>query len=471
MNNYLHTRTLQILTVAIFFLGSCSYCHALNVDSIGEPSQEDTSQDSQQNSSPDNVQSLAQDPSERPIQPKDKVSIEVNGEKDLSGVFTVGPDGEIEYPLLGAVHVDGLSPADIKKFLRDNLGKSYLTDPEIEVTVNRASENVASSESPTPSVSPKSSDRKDVIDKLKNLKVDSNGQIKNNRSKLAAIKAILNKDTAGNKDVINNPISPEVSLAGNSDNGIIDVGDKLNVQVLKEPDLSGLFNVNSSGKVNFPLIGEVQAQSLSLDEFKQSLFDRLNKEYVKNPQIEVTFSENPNKSVSILGQVNRPGNYVLTHQLTLLKLLSQIGGFVPNAATKSVRIVREGENRKKETQEVNVDDIIQGKAEDVFLKAGDIIFVDFQIQKNITKNYITILGQIAKPGNYAYTTNITLIRLVGEAGGFTATASMDHVKIIRKTSDGKKHTFFVNASSILSGRSDDVELEEGDLIVVPESFF
>jgi polysaccharide export outer membrane protein len=255
---------------------------------------------------------------------------------------------------------------------------------------------------------------------------------------------------------------------------IVDIGDKLNIQVYKEPDISGVFTVNSSGKIGYPLIGEIYAQSLSLDELKQFLFDKLNEKYVSNPQIEITITESPNKSVSVLGQVTKPGNYILTHHLTLLKLISQNGGFTPDASTKTVRIVRSREDGKKETLEVNVDKVIQGLDQDLALKSGDIIFVDFQnkeeAKKEVLKNYITLLGQVSKPGNYFFSSKLTLIRLVGEAGGFTPVAATNRLKIIRQTKEGKQVSFMVDAASIMNG-SKDVELMEGDLIIVPESFF
>jgi polysaccharide export outer membrane protein len=220
-------------------------------------------------------------------------------------------------------------------------------------------------------------------------------------------------------------------------------------------------------------LGEIYVQSLSLDEFKQFLYDNMNEKYVKNPQIEVTIADSPNKSVSVLGQVTKPGNYILTHGLTLLKLISQNGGFTTDADTKMVRLVRSREDGKRETIEVNMDQVIQGKAQDLPLKPGDIIFVDFQSKeskKETLVKYITVFGQIARPGNYFFSPNLTLIRLIGEAGGFTSIAATDRVKIIRHSKEGKQLSFVVNAANIMSGAKD-VDVAEGDLIVVPESYF
>jgi len=369
---------------------------------------------------------------------KDQLNIQVTGEKELSGIFTVSEDGDISYPLLGSVYVQSLTLSEIQEFLTNSLKKGYLLSPDVHVIFFAAP--------PKPVLAPET------------VKIEPT--------------PIIYKTTP--TPVVLPVVKTEAVGPPNSDADIIDVGDKLNIRVYKEPDLSGVFNVTASGKINYPILGEVYARSLSLDELKQFFFNKLNGTYVKNPQIEITIAESPTKSVSVLGQVTKPGNYILTHQLTILRLISQNGGFAPEAATSIVRIVRSHKDGKKETVKVNIDKVIQGEAEDVLLVPGDIIFVDSrskgQGKNEVSKNYITLLGQVGRPGNYFFNPNLTLISLIGEAGGFTAVAATGRVKIIRRSSAGKKNSFTVDAGNIMNGGKD-VEIEEGDLIIVPESYF
>ncbi len=399
------------------------------------------------------------------IQPQDKLNIQVAGENDLCGVFVVGPQGDINYPLLGAVYIQGLSLGEVKDFLTDSLGKKYLVNPRVQVTFSEMPQRSISEKSLPASV-PTVPSIQDVLAKVQNTKSDNSQDLKSEimsmitPSPATKAESLMNYSDAG---------------ATSFDSDIIDTGDKLNIQVYKEPDLSGVFSVNSSGKINYPLLGEVYAQSLSLEELKQFLYDKLNEKYVTNPQIEITITESSTKSVSMLGQINKPGNYILTHHLTLLKLISQNGGFTPDASTKNVRIVRTNGDGKKETLEVDVDKVIQGLADDVILRSGDIIFVDFrskeEVKKEVAKNYITLLGQVAKPGNYFYSPKLTLIRLIGEAGGFSPSAATNRIKIVRNGKDGKQQILFVDAGRIMGGGVKDLEVEEGDLIIVPESYF
>jgi polysaccharide export outer membrane protein len=62
-------------------------------------------------------------------------------------------------------------------------------------------------------------------------------------------------------------------------------GDKLKIKVFDEPDLSGDFQIDEQGKIAFPLIGEIKASGLTLDQFRQSLIQQLQDGYIRTPRI------------------------------------------------------------------------------------------------------------------------------------------------------------------------------------------
>lgn len=248
---------------------------------------------------------------------------------------------------------------------------------------------------------------------------------------------------------------------------LIRPGDKLKIFVYREPDLTGVFPVNSLGTINYSMLGEMHVDGMSIEEFKDLLVRRLSEDYLVDPQVQVEFEESPNKSVSILGQVVKPGNYILSPNLTIVRLISQIGGFSLTAAPERVRLVRH-EREGKITMDVNVTRIMRGEADDVLLKPGDMIYVE---KEDSLTNTVSILGQVNRPGNYALTTDLTLVRLISEAGGFTPVAAPSNVKVVRKKEDGKDASFTVNAQKIIDGKQADIILEPKDLVVVGESFF
>jgi polysaccharide export outer membrane protein len=264
---------------------------------------------------------------------------------------------------------------------------------------------------------------------------------------------------------------------------VIQPGDKLNIQVYGEKELSNVFLVNTTGKINYPLVGEVQAAGLSLDGFKKFLVESLSRDYLTNPQVEVDFAESSSKSVSVLGQVPKPGNYALTPNMTLAKLIPQVGGFLPNADAQRVKISRSIREGQRQSIEVDSNAILNGTKPDIRLWPGDMLFVNVaqkqepmlsgpgpEPQKDV--HFVTILGQVKSPGNYSIDNEGTIITLLGRVGGFTPVAVSSRVRVVRKIGEGKTAKVFnVNVDAIMAGREQDFRLEPGDLIVVDESFF
>jgi polysaccharide export outer membrane protein len=253
----------------------------------------------------------------------------------------------------------------------------------------------------------------------------------------------------------------------------INAGDKLNIQVYREPDLTGVFAVSSAGKINYPLLGEIQAEGLTPEGLRVSLEKGLAKDYLVKPQVEVTFQESLSNSVTVVGEIEKPGNYILTPKTTLLKMIFQVGGAKIDPSRLHVKLIRTAGEEKKEFVKLNLEDIINGEQQDIALEPGDMIFVhslEVKEEKDF-KDIISILGQVRNSGNYQPAPDMTLIKLIAEAGGFTPVALTSHVKIVRFSKKGEETVFYVNAGKIMEGRAPDVPLEPGDLVVVSETFF
>ncbi|GEM_PF-1447531 len=155
----------------------------------------------------------------------------------------------------------------------------------------------------------------------------------------------------------------------------IRAGDKLNIQVYREKDLTGIFVVDNSGGISYPLLGVIDVQGKSLEELREYLKEELEKDYLTEAQVQVDFEQSLNKTISILGQVNSAGNYPYTPDMTIVRLVSKAGGFTAIAAPKHVQITRKTTDGKIKTFSVNVDAIMAGRAEDFPLEAGDLITV------------------------------------------------------------------------------------------------
>jgi len=108
------------------------------------------------------------------------------------------------------------------------------------------------------------------------------------------------------------------------------------------------------------------------------------------------------------------------------------------------------------------------------LKDGYLVnpYVRVVVDKFGTRN-ILILGYVGKPGAYKLPEdgNPTILKAIVESGGFTPMADPNGTRIIRTMSSGKKVTINPRIGDVINGRRQDVNLEAGDLIVVPERLF
>jgi protein involved in polysaccharide export with SLBB domain len=65
----------------------------------------------------------------------DSFEVRVFGEADLSGVYKVGSEGNITFPLIGILHVEGLDAQNAAKIIADKLRDGILRDPQVTVLI------------------------------------------------------------------------------------------------------------------------------------------------------------------------------------------------------------------------------------------------------------------------------------------------------------------------------------------------
>jgi polysaccharide export outer membrane protein len=119
---------------------------------------------------------------------------------------------------------------------------------------------------------------------------------------------------------------------------VVRSGDVLAIRIWPETQLGGEFPVEESGAVHLPFLGEVRAGDRSLDSLRAELRARY-AQALKTPVVSVT----PLFRVSVLGAVVRPGLYRIDPTQTLFDVVSQAGGFRPDANPDRLRVVRAGQ--------------------------------------------------------------------------------------------------------------------------------
>ena len=160
--------------------------------------------------------------------------------------------------------------------------------------------------------------------------------------------------------------------------------DLFEVHVFQQADLTGQFEVSPECTITYPLIGVLEVCGLSPPEIEKKIKDGLLDGYLKNPQVSVVIKEFRSKTLSVFGQVKKPGTLPYTVGMTVVEAISQAGGFNEMARKNAVNVTRVQHDKStksssKKSYTVPVDSIGQGTASNFYVRPGDVIFVPRRI--------------------------------------------------------------------------------------------
>jgi polysaccharide export outer membrane protein len=176
------------------------------------------------------------------------------------------------------------------------------------------------------------------------------------------------------------PVAPAVATAvvnvttNNPDSYILREGDTLRISFPGSPNLNTIQPIRTDGKINLPLVGEVQAAGLTPVGLQKNLIDLYAPQLTsKEVIVEVQSSSFP---VYVTGAVLRPGKIVSNHPLTALEAIMEAGGpDYTKANLKNVSVIRQEGNQTKNYL-LNLKRVMDGKVSQPFyMKPADIIFV------------------------------------------------------------------------------------------------
>jgi polysaccharide biosynthesis/export protein len=158
-----------------------------------------------------------------------------------------------------------------------------------------------------------------------------------------------------------NPPADVTPVTGSQDE--LQSGDLVRLKIWREPDLSGDFIVDESGKVVLPKLGPVEVSGLAPDSVKHWVHASFS-EYLRNPSIEVVVL----RRINVLGAVRAPGLYPVDPTMTVADVLALAGGTSPDAKGDRVRLLRQG-------QTVLVRVSQSARLTDTPLRSGDQLYV------------------------------------------------------------------------------------------------
>lgn len=235
-------------------------------------------------------------------------------------------------------------------------------------------------------------------------------------------------------------------------------GDVLEVSVWGVPEMSRTVTVRPDGKITLPAVGDVVADGTVPMELSRHIA-KVIEDYVKQPVVTVSVQQIRNNRVYVIGgSVSRV--FDMTNQMTLLKLLSELGDF----SRADLRRAYLSRNNEK----INTDFFALyfggDLSQDVAIQAEDIIY----IPSNLT-NIVYVLGAVNNPQPIQYVEGMRALDAVLGAGGFSDFARENSVSIIREGGE----RINIDLRKVRQGRDieENVQLRPGDYLIVEESLF
>jgi polysaccharide export outer membrane protein len=152
-------------------------------------------------------------------------------------------------------------------------------------------------------------------------------------------------------------------------------GDLLQVSVWKEEGLDQEVLVRPDGGFSFPLAGDVSAVGKTVEDLRTEIMDRLAR-FIPGLVVTVAVKQINGNKVYVIGQVNKPGEFVVNPQVDVMQALSIAGGTTAFASTDSIFVLRRRTGRQVALP-FKFSDVVRGRnlEQNILLESGDVVVV------------------------------------------------------------------------------------------------
>ncbi len=243
-------------------------------------------------------------------------------------------------------------------------------------------------------------------------------------------------------------------------NYILGPGDRMGIFLLGNVQENMDVVVSVEGKIFLPPAGVVDVWGLSTTEFKEVLVEKLS-QYYDNFSLDVMLLKPKSLMVAVVGDVVRPGKYILSALNTVLDAVILAGGPTEKGSIRNIQLIRQD---SLVTSVDLYDFLMTGRTgEDTFLHAGD------RIRVPLAKQRVSIAGEIGRPSIFELrpTLDEHLSDLFALAGGLTDLAYSDKIEISRLKADGGRSLLYADFTRIANGdSSENVLLQNEDKVRV-----
>ena len=408
---------------------------------------------------------------------KDVLKVTVWGHEDLSRLVVISADGTFQFPLIGDVRVAGLTPGAVETLLRDLLGKDYLVNPQVSVSVQeyRSQRVFVLGEVEKPGTYAMTG-QTTLLDVLS----QAGGPGKNAGRQAVVVRYPTSEG----------PVTP--GAAGS-------VMLRANLKRLLDGDGGENISLQNGDTVFIPkltaffVLGEVLRQGAYAMEKETSALEAVTlaggftdraapngaKILRKGPDgvqdtIDVDLTDPKAREVHLTegdtllvprgntffvsGEVRKPGAYQLEKSTTAFGAVTVAGGFTEKAGQSQTKLIRRSPSGQEQTVVLDLSGA-DPAARDFALRDGDTLLIP-------SGNTFYVLGEVRKPGAYQLDPATTAVSAMTLAGGFNEKASQAQVKLTRRLPSGAEQITILDLSGA-DPRAREFFLKDGDILLVP----
>lgn len=306
-----------------------------------------------------------------------------------------------------------------------------------------------------------------------------------------------------NPNQVRSRVGPDVIMAGDEDYRL-SPSDVIEVIIQDAPELSGNFQISSSGNIPMYYLGSIKVEGRTPDEVGKMVADGLRGRYLKDPKVFVSVKQYNSRTFFIQGAVKSPGVYIIQGRPSLFKLITIAGGLQDkhgstayvirevkakpealenrgkNAAqpekTPSTEVAQAIDNAKGsnmaiegetefELQRASIGGLSKGRFDqNVLIQPGDVVYIP-------PAEVFYVSGEVRSPGQYQYREGMTLRQAITLSQGPYFKAKLDKGIIFREDPmTGKFSEIAVNIGAVINkGGVEDVPIFPNDIILVPNS--
>jgi polysaccharide export outer membrane protein len=244
-------------------------------------------------------------------------------------------------------------------------------------------------------------------------------------------------------------------------------GDEITVDFAGRPDLAAKLIVGPDGRITLPLAGDVMLDGVTRSDAAKAI-DAALSDYYSNLSAQVTVTKYTANKILVLGAVEKPGVITFDGTPTLLEALTRSG--MDTGPNKSSQIpercaIYRGHDEVVWVQLKALVDSGNSLA-DLRLHRDDVIYVP-----NGAERFVSVLGEVQKPGAIPLTSTSTLASVLAEAGGVVSAkaGNKPHIQIV-DPEDGTSR--MISFSDVLNpAKTLEITLRPGDIIFVPQTGF